>query len=234
MSSLLAALAALVATLLVVPVGTAGATPATGIQNNAGRVSLTPNGKSIVATLTNGTFRPAGDVLAVVDKSGRVIDRVPLTATVEGTLVRVAPVLAANRTSVTLTPVAVAKKQKPQSKGTNPRGNQKAAPTGGKPKSAHPKDKKGKKGKSKRMTKGQAWDAMWDQLKADWPCASGYIGGGALLGAVIGAVLGLVIFSLVFAAYGAYIGAYIGTIVGYTECNKGAGRKAYEKWMATP
>ncbi|GAB09067.1 hypothetical protein GOARA_027_00300 [Gordonia araii NBRC 100433] len=225
--SLGVALAALVATALVLPSGTAGAKPAAATMTfGSATVSASDDAQSVVVKLADGLFRPsqAGDALLIVDSRGKTVDSLPLSLNVgEGTTVPIRSAVSSDRKSVALTPLVDKTLAAKRS-------------TGGKP---HAKDGKPKvkRKKSKRMTKGQAWDAMWAQLKEDWPCASGYIGGGLLIGVAVGAVIGLFFFifgAIPGALYGAYIGAYAGAYVGYTTCNKGAGWRSIEKWMYTP
>lgn len=74
----------------------------------------------------------------------------------------------------------------------------------------------------------QAWNNMMAQLNKDWPCASGFVGGGALIGFLLG------LLTIVGWPIGLGIGAAAGAYIGYTTCNNGAGWRAAMKWWNTP
>ncbi len=76
--------------------------------------------------------------------------------------------------------------------------------------------------------KDSAWNAMMAQLNKDWPCASGYVGGGALIGFLLG------LLTIVGWTIGIAVGAAAGAYVGYTTCNGGKGWRAVMNWWNTP
>ena len=214
----LGAIAAAVAIVVVVPTGTAGAAPAPKMSMTTGpaSVSVSDDGQSVLVNLSEGMFRKSasGDALLLVDSRGAERKRLPLLADLGDQVVRIAPTLSADSRSVRMVPVA---------ERTQPQTNQ---PSG--------HDKKSPQNKPRKLNANQAWDEMWKQLKADWPCASHYAATGSLIGALIGALVGSLFF-IFGAIYGALIGAYygvsIGVQVGYQTCNKGAGYKAIGNWQ---
>lgn len=188
-SSIVAAIAAFVVALMVVPPGTAGAAPSVPIHTPNLSVTAAGDSQSLTVHLRNGVFRQVGDELQVVDASGAVTEQIPLTVATRGKTGSVRAVVAGDRKSVRLAPLAGVRHQA-------------------------------------SAAKDRAWNNMAAQANRDWPCAAGYIGGGALIGLLVG----LLIFGWITVPIGAAIGAY----VGYTTCNHGATWRAAVKWWNTP
>ncbi|MDL9937872.1 DUF456 domain-containing protein [Gordonia sp. ABSL1-1] len=161
-TTLLGLLAAFVVALLLVPVGTAGASPVRSVNTGASNVEIAPNGESITVTLRDGKFVPnqAANEVRVVNARGQVTETVPLTLkSANGQVVHVASALSADGKSAKFTALdrqPVAKK------------------------------------KSKRMTKEQAYMKMMYQLNKDWPCAAPYVIGGLIIGffVIVGWIIG--------------------------------------------
>lgn len=92
------------ATVLAVSAGTADAAPVSGA--NPTSVTTAMPGK-LTTKLTNATFLPysGGKNLSVANRSGKVIEQVPLTIPISGVDVPLRVKLSADRTSATLIPI---------------------------------------------------------------------------------------------------------------------------------
>lgn len=117
--SILGALAAAVVALLVVPFGTAGATPAQTVDLGPVAVSLTD--QAIEVTVSSGTVKQVGNDLVLANSRGVVRERIPLqVATADGKTYPLRADVASNRKSVKLAPgatdVALPKRPLPKPK----------------------------------------------------------------------------------------------------------------------
>lgn len=161
-TALIGFLAAFVAVLLVVPVGTAAAAPTRSVNTNDAIVAIAPSGDSITVKLRSGKFVPnqATNEVKVTDAAGKVTETVPLTLrSSDGQATHVRTALSADRKTATFTALDrhnVAKK------------------------------------KPKRLTKDQAYMKMMYQLNKDWPCAAPYVIGGLIIGFffIVGWIIG--------------------------------------------
>jgi len=102
-TSVLGMLAAAVAALLVVPLGTANAAPA-AVKAGDAQISLVNDYQTVSVKLHNSVFRQQGDSLAIVNSLGKTTDRIPLVVKSEGKSVPVSARVAADRKSAELTP----------------------------------------------------------------------------------------------------------------------------------
>lgn len=201
-------LALVTAVAVLVPVGTANATPT--LSSARVNYHLSNDEKSVVATSRGGSFglNPAGTELRVVSRAGKVTETVPLSGTMDGFTVPVAAKLAADRRSVELTPKPTAShRQALQAAG---RFYTKRHPA------------------AQRYTKEQRYNIMWAELNKGWARGASTP---TAIGAVIGFLVGLVF--IVGFLPGAAIGAAIGAWVGYQTFNPRAW-PAVVAWWNTP
>ncbi|GAC69096.1 hypothetical protein [Gordonia soli] len=100
------AVSAAAITTVAIATGTAHAAPVSGAAPTYVSAA-SADGAHITTTLRNATFaaKPAGQSLSILDRHGRVAEKVALTVPLNGVSVPLRPVVSADRTSVTLTPV---------------------------------------------------------------------------------------------------------------------------------
>ncbi|WP_170265696.1 hypothetical protein [Gordonia araii] len=186
------ALAAVTAALVVVPAGTAGASPKPAIHTANFTVSAASDAQAVTVTVRDGAFRQTGRALEIVNAAGKVADRIPLVVETASGNVPLRSAVAANGKSAEIEPLL------------KPHRHQVS------------------------RAKDKAWNRMMAQLNKDWPCAAGYVGGGALIGFLVG------LLTIVGWPIGIAVGAAAGAYVGYTTCNRGAGWRAAVAWWNTP
>ncbi|QKT08263.1 hypothetical protein HUN08_14435 [Gordonia sp. X0973] len=152
---ILGMLAAAVAALLVIPVGTAGAQPLPSVDTGPVRVSVI--GDAVRVNVVSGSIARVGSELRLVNPAGVVKDRVPLRIqTRTGQTYPVQARVAADAKSAVLTPI----------------GRREAADPFRRP-LPRPKNK------------GQAWGQLNYLANQNWGCASGPTAIGALIGALL-------------------------------------------------
>ncbi|MDS1116167.1 hypothetical protein RD149_20695 [Gordonia westfalica] len=89
--------------MLAISFGTAHGAPAPATPSHLSVASA--DGASITSTLRNATFVSADDGLHVVDRNGRILERVALTLPLSGAIVPMRAQVGADRTSATFTPI---------------------------------------------------------------------------------------------------------------------------------
>ena len=167
------------ATVLAVAAGTADAAPVSGANPTA--VTTAMPGK-LTTSLTNATFLPysGGDTLKVANRSGKIIEQVPMIFPISGVDVPVRVQMSADRTSATLVPVIT-----PQTRA--------AIFTDAKP----------------YASKAQAYQRMMRELMIGWNNGGSLTAAiGAIIGLVLGCAT--IIGCLWVAGVGAVIGGAIG------------------------